>query len=131
MATCRFTRWRSIRSTRAWLTSPNYAGGLRAIQIQGADPDDTGTCELVEVGGYLDPEGNNFCGVETQIRDGQTYIFASDRDSGLWISAIPRRRTGSVGLTQGGGNHHVIASTRYVLVPATCASPSAGRRARR
>ena len=66
-----------------------YAGGLRAIQIQCADPADTSTCELVEVGGYLDPEGNNFWGVETQVRDGQTYIFASDRDSGLWIFRDP------------------------------------------
>jgi hypothetical protein len=28
-------------------------------------------------------------------------------------SVIPRRRTGSVGLTQGGGNHVVIASTLF------------------
>lgn len=67
-----------------------YAGGLRAIQIQCSDPDDTSTCELVEVGGYLDPEGNNFWGVETQVGDdGYTYIFASDRDSGLWIFRDP------------------------------------------
>lgn len=62
-----------------------YAGGLRAIEIQCAD-----TCELVEVGGYLDPDGNNFWGVETFVGDdGFTYILASDRDSGLWIFRDP------------------------------------------
>jgi hypothetical protein len=67
-----------------------YAGGLRAIQIQCADPADTSTCELVEVGGYLDPMGNDFWGVQTFVGDdGRTYILASDRDSGLWIFADP------------------------------------------
>ena len=67
-----------------------YAGGLRAIQIQCANPADTSTCALVEVGGYLDPAGNNFWGVETFIgEDGFTYILASDRDSGLWIFRDP------------------------------------------
>jgi hypothetical protein len=67
-----------------------YAGGLRAIQIQCEDPEDTSTCELVEVGGYLDPMGNDFWGVETFVGDdGQTYILASDRDSGLWIFRDP------------------------------------------
>jgi hypothetical protein len=66
-----------------------YSGGLRAIQIQCSNPADTSTCELVEVGGYLDPLGNEFWGVETQVRDGQTYIFASDMDSGLWIFRDP------------------------------------------
>ncbi len=66
-----------------------YAGGLRAVQIQCGNPADTSTCELVEVGGYLDPEGNNFWGVETLVRDGVTYILASDRDSGLWIFVDP------------------------------------------
>ena len=41
-----------------------YSGGLRAIEIQCTDPADNSTCELVEVGGYLDPEGNDFWGVE-------------------------------------------------------------------
>lgn len=46
--------------------------------------------ELVEVGGYLDAEGNNFWGVETFIgEDGYTYVLASDRDSGLWIFRDP------------------------------------------
>jgi hypothetical protein len=67
-----------------------YSGGLRAIQIQCADPNDTSTCELVEVGGYLDPNGNNFWGVETFVgEDGQVYILGSDRDSGLWIFRDP------------------------------------------
>jgi hypothetical protein len=76
-----------------------YSGGLRAVQIQCPagtpyDPDnppaDTSTCELVEVGGYLDPEGNDFWGVETFIgEDGMTYILASDMDSGLWIFRDP------------------------------------------
>jgi len=54
-----------------------YAGGLRALEIQGT--------ELVQVGGYLDPNGNNFWGVEVFERDGRTIILGSDRDSGLWI----------------------------------------------
>ncbi len=67
-----------------------YSGGLRAIQIQCSNPEDTSTCELVEVGGYLDPEGNDFWGVETFVgEDGFTYILASDRDSGLWIFRDP------------------------------------------
>ena len=61
--------------SRAYLSY--YSGGLRALQIQGT--------ELVETGGYLDPEGNNFWGVEVFIRDGCTYIAGSDRDSGLWL----------------------------------------------
>jgi len=39
----------------------------------------------VKVGGYLDADGNNFWGVEVRVIDGVTYIYASDRDSGLWI----------------------------------------------
>ncbi|HEU4544512.1 MAG TPA: hypothetical protein VFR23_25520 [Jiangellaceae bacterium] len=67
-----------------------YSGGLRAIQIQCADPSDNSTCELVEVGGYLDPAGNDFWGVQTFIgEDGRTYILGSDRDSGLWIFVDP------------------------------------------
>ena len=67
-----------------------YSGGLRAIQIQCADPADNTTCELVDVGGYLDPAGNNFWGVDTFVgEDGQTYILGSDRDSGLWIFRDP------------------------------------------
>jgi hypothetical protein len=64
-----------------------YSGGLRAVEIQCSGPS---SCELVEVGGYLDPEGNNFWGVETFVgEDGFTYILGSDRDSGLWIFRDP------------------------------------------
>ena len=74
-----------------------YSGGLRALQIQCSNPADTSTCELVEVGGYLDPEGNNFWGVETidnpaddpNVQGDETLILASDRDSGLWIFQDP------------------------------------------
>src|SRR5215207_8919347 len=67
-----------------------YSGGLVAVQIQCSNPADTSTCELVEVGSYLDPDGNDFWGVETFVgEDGQTYILASDRDSGLWIFRDP------------------------------------------
>jgi hypothetical protein len=71
-----------------------YAGGLRAIQIEEdavvcAAQGDTSPC-LVEVGGYLDPMGNDFWRVQTFVGDdGQTYILASDRDSGLWIFRDP------------------------------------------
>ena len=61
--------------SRAYLSY--YAGGLRSLQIQGN--------ELVEVGGYLDPQGNNFWGVETFVRNGRTIVLGSDRDSGLWV----------------------------------------------
>jgi hypothetical protein len=62
-----------------------YAAGMRSLKIQCDDPGDTSTCELVETGGYLDPEGNDFWGVETFLRDGRTIVLGSDRDSGLWI----------------------------------------------
>ena len=54
-----------------------YAAGFRVTEIQG-----TG---LVEVGGYLDADGNNFWGVEVFQRDGKEYVAASDRDFGLFI----------------------------------------------
>ena len=67
-----------------------YAGGVRAIQIVCTDPADTSTCELVEVGGYLGEEGNDFWGVETFIGDdGRTYVLASDMDYGLFIFVDP------------------------------------------
>jgi hypothetical protein len=62
-----------------------YAGGFRSIEIVCTDPSDSFTCELIETGGYLDPAGNNFWGVQPFIRDGVTYILGSDMDSGLWI----------------------------------------------
>ncbi|WP_158677177.1 LVIVD repeat-containing protein [Arthrobacter sp. PGP41] len=67
-----------------------YSGGLRAVQIQCTNPADNATCELVEVGGYLDEAGNDFWGVETFVgEDGATYVLGSDRDSGLWIFKDP------------------------------------------
>ena len=75
-----------------------YSGGLIAVQIQCGGvpydqdnpPADLSTCELVEVGRYRDPEGNDIWGVETFVgEDGFTYILASDRDSGLWIFRDP------------------------------------------
>jgi hypothetical protein len=69
-----------VSPTNAYLSY--YAGGLRSLEIRCSGANN---CELVEVGGYLDPMGNNFWGVETFVRDGQTIILGSDRDSGLWI----------------------------------------------
>jgi hypothetical protein len=68
-----------------------YAGGVIAIQIQCADPEDESTCELVQVGGFRDTEeGSDFWGVETFVGDdGFTYILASDRDRGLYIFRDP------------------------------------------
>nr|MBA2769020.1 hypothetical protein [Sporichthyaceae bacterium] len=74
-----------------------YSGGLRAVQIQCSNPADTSTCELVEVGGYLDPEGNNFWGVEVipnpaddpNVDGDEVLILASDRDYGLFIFRDP------------------------------------------
>ena len=74
-----------------------YSGGLRALQIQCSNPADTSTCELVEVGGFLAEEGNNFWGVETidnpaddpNVQGDETLILASDRDSGLYIFQDP------------------------------------------
>lgn len=71
---------------RAYLSY--YAGGLRSLEIRCTGGGKK--CQLVEVGGYLDPNGNDFWGVETFVRNGQTIILGSDRDSGLWIF----RRTG-------------------------------------
>ena len=82
-----------------------YAGGLRAVQIQcGGVPyttdmalTDTSTCELVEVGGYLDADGNNFWGVEVvanpaddpNVEGDEVLILASDRDHGLFVFVDP------------------------------------------
>ncbi len=74
-----------------------YSGGMRIVQIQcggepyAGDPNvDTSTCELVELGGYLDPMGNDFWGVEAFVGDdGRTYILGSDMDSGLWVFVDP------------------------------------------
>ena len=54
-----------------------YAGGIRSLEIQGT--------ELVEVGGYLDPLGNDFWGIETFARNGVSYVIGSDMDYGIFI----------------------------------------------
>ena len=69
--------------TNAYLSY--YGGGLRSLEIQCVNPNVPSSCELVEVGGYLDPGGNDFWGVETFVKDGISYVLGSDRDSGLWI----------------------------------------------
>lgn len=55
-----------------------YNGGLRALQIQCSKPADTTTCELVEVGGYLAPDGNNFWGVETIVNPNDDPLAVTD-----------------------------------------------------
>jgi hypothetical protein len=71
-----------------------YGGGVRAIEIVedaarcAAAGEDDFPC-LLEVGGYLSPTGNDFWGIETRIINGETIIFASDRDTGLWIFRDP------------------------------------------
>ncbi|MBD8870206.1 PA domain-containing protein [Nocardioides donggukensis] len=54
-----------------------YSGGFRVAEIEND--------EIVEKGHYIDPDGNNFWGVEVFNKDGQEYVAASDRDNGLWI----------------------------------------------
>jgi hypothetical protein len=68
--------------------SSYYGGGVVMLEIQCADESDKSTCELVEVGGYLDPLGNDFWGVETYEKDGTTYVLGSDRASGLWVFKV-------------------------------------------
>ncbi len=65
-----------------------YSAGIRALEIDCSDESDSSTCELVETGGYLDPNGNDFWGVETYVKNGTTYVLGSDRDSGLWIFRV-------------------------------------------
>jgi hypothetical protein len=75
-----------------------YSGGMRVVQIQcggvpydsASPPADPSTCELVQLGGYLDPMGNDFWGVEAFIGDdGRTYVLGSDMDYGLWVFVDP------------------------------------------
>jgi hypothetical protein len=68
-------------SSRAYLSY--YSGGIRALEIERKGRG----WELVEAGGYLDPNGNDFWGVEAfkDEKTGETYVLGSDRDSGLWI----------------------------------------------
>jgi hypothetical protein len=62
-------------ANRAYLSY--YSGGMRVLEIRRG--------KLVETGGYLDPRGNDFWGVETFVRGGRTIVLGSDRDSGLWV----------------------------------------------
>ncbi|MDP9352928.1 MAG: hypothetical protein M3P51_15510, partial [Chloroflexota bacterium] len=56
-----------------------YAGGFRVAKY-------SRTGGIEEVGHYVDANGNNFWGVEVHKHpNGQKYVLASDRDSGLWI----------------------------------------------
>jgi len=55
-----------------------YAGGFRVVKY--------GSTGLEEVGRYIDEGGNNFWGVEVHKHpNGQKYILASDRDSGVYL----------------------------------------------
>jgi hypothetical protein len=59
-----------------------YSGGFRVVEVVGSG----GGARLEEVGRYIDAEGNNFWGVQVHKHpNGQKYVLASDRDSGLWI----------------------------------------------
>ena len=72
-----------VHPRRAYLSY--YAGGIRALDVRCTGGEST--CELVEVGGYLDERGNDFWGVEAYRRAGSssTFVLGSDMDSGLWI----------------------------------------------
>lgn len=55
-----------------------YAAGFRVLTY--------GPGGLTEVGHFIDEGGNNFWGVEVHEHpDGEKYVLASDRDSGLYI----------------------------------------------
>lgn len=75
------------RWDRAYLSY--YSGGLRSLQIQCTNNADPSTCKLAEIGGYLDPLGNDFWGVEVipdpSSTTGGQLILGSDRDYGLFI----------------------------------------------
>lgn len=68
--------------------SSYYDAGLRAFQIKGG--------KIVETGGYIDPNGDDFWGVETFVRDGRTIILGSDRDR---VSGLPSPRASESGLS--------------------------------
>lgn len=67
--------------------SAYYAAGFRAFKIKATGCGGDGAPCIAEVGGYLDPAGNNFWGVEMwrHPASGELYVLAIDRDSGLWI----------------------------------------------
>ena len=55
-----------------------YAAGFRVLSYEGG--------QLTEVGHFIDEGGNNFWGVEVHEHpNGEKYVLASDRDSGLYI----------------------------------------------
>ena len=54
-----------------------YAGGLRVIRIRDG--------KLVEVGRFVDVNGNNLWGVQVFRHRGQEYVAASDIDFGLYV----------------------------------------------
>jgi len=55
-----------------------YAGGFRVVSY--------GAGGLKEVGRFIDTGGNNFWGVEVHKHpNGQKYVLASDRDSGVYL----------------------------------------------
>ena len=54
-----------------------YSGGFRVAEIEND--------KIVEKGQYIDPDGNNFWGVQVFEKGGTEYVAASDRDHGLWI----------------------------------------------
>ncbi len=70
---------------RAYLSY--YAGGFRALKYSSAG--------IVQTGGYLDPNGNDFWGVEMWTKPGTTdkYILASDMDGALYIFKIDSSKT--------------------------------------
>ncbi|MEX0816617.1 MAG: hypothetical protein WD027_04190 [Gaiellales bacterium] len=68
--------------------SSYYSGGMVMLEIQCSNPADKSTCDLVEVGGYLDALGNDFWGVETYRKNNTTYVLGSDRASGLWVFKV-------------------------------------------
>ncbi|AQZ63065.1 hypothetical protein BKM31_17770 [[Actinomadura] parvosata subsp. kistnae] len=63
------------RSDLAYLSY--YAGGIRVIKVSSRG--------IREAGRYIGTDGNDFWGVEAKQIKNKTYIFGSDRDSGLWI----------------------------------------------
>jgi hypothetical protein len=67
-------------TNRAYLSY--YAGGFRALEY--------GPTGMTEIGGYLDPAGNDFWGVEVwkHPATGKQYVLGSDLDSGLWIFEV-------------------------------------------
>ena len=67
--------------------SSYYSAGFKAFKISYENCGSDGAPCIKDVGGYLDPLGNNFWGVEMwrHPASGKMYILGSDRDSGLWI----------------------------------------------